>query len=88
MVATEVKILDCRVSESLKMALSLLRFLCENFLEYPCDITIPIFIVTYSFPQHSSWFKNYKLLILKLVPGASLACAETFGAFLTRICYS
>ena len=89
-----VKILNFRLFESLKNALSrtfsspklsleswILHYLCKNFPEYPPEIIIKTSIIVYVIPQYFSWFKNYKLLILKLVPSASFACAKTISAF-------
>ena len=39
-----------------------------------------IIIIICFIPQHFSWFKNYKLLIFKLVPGAFFASAKTIKA--------
>ena len=33
-------------------------------------------------PQHFSWFKNYELLVFKLVPGAFLAIAKAISVFI------
>ena len=89
-----VKILDFRLFESLKSALSrtfcfpqlsleswMLHWLCENFPEYPPDIIIQTSIIVYLILQHFSWFKNYNLLILKPIPGTYFASAKTISAF-------
>ena len=83
-----VKILNFRLFESLKGAFSkifcppkfslgsrILHCLCKNFLEYPPDIIV--YIISKNFPR----FKNYKILILNLILGASFACAKTISAF-------
>ena len=67
------KILDFRLSQSLKNALSrilnspkvslerwFLHFRCKNFSEFPPDLTIEVSIIVFLIPQHFSWFKNYK----------------------------
>ena len=92
--AMVVKFLDFRLLESLKSALSrtfcspklsleswILHCLCENFPEYPPDIIIQTSIIVYLISQHFSWFKNYKLFIVKLVPDAYFASAKTISAF-------
>ena len=38
-------------------------------------------VTIYLIPQHFSWLKNLKLLILKLVPGAFFTSAKTINAF-------
>ena len=45
------------------------------------DIITQTSIIVYLIQHHFSWFKNYKLLILKLVPGASFASAKTISVF-------
>ena len=37
--------------------------------------------MVYLISQQFSWFKNYKLLIVKPVPGAYFASAKTISAF-------
>ena len=66
-----VKVMDFRLFESLKRALSrafcspklsrgscILNFLSENFPEYPPDKIIRISVIVYLLPQHFSWFEN------------------------------
>ena len=54
---------------------------CENFPKYPSEIsTIRISTIVYFIPQHFSQFKNYKVLIPKLVPRSSSASAKTIRA--------
>ena len=50
-----------------------------NFADPP-DITIRNSIMMYLTPQQFSWFKNYKLLVLKLLPGIFFASAKTITA--------
>ena len=89
-----VKILDFRFFQSLKSGLSrtfcspksslgswILYCLCENFPEYPSDIHNTNSNNSYLIPQHFSGFKNYKLKILKLVPGASFASCQNNKCF-------
>ena len=84
------KIFDFRFFESLKNAISrtfcspklsleswILHSLCENFPEHPPGKAIRTSVTVYLMTQDFSWFKNYKLLILKLVPGASFSRAKT-----------
>ena len=93
-----VKILDFRLFESLKSALSkpfcspklsfeswILHCLWKNVPEYPPEIIILTSIIVYLISQHFSWSKNYKLFILKPVPGAYFASAKTISAFV--ICW-
>ena len=47
---------------------------------YPPDITIRNSIMMYLTPQQFSWFKNYKLLVFKLLPGIFFASAKTITA--------
>ena len=88
-----VKILDFRFFESLKSGLPktfcfpklflgswILHCLYENFPEYPPDIYNTNLIVIL-IPQHFLWFKNYELMILKLVPGASYASCHNGKCF-------
>ena len=90
-----VKILDFKLFQSLKNGLFrtfcspklslgswILHCFCKNFPEYPPNITIRTSTIVYLIPQHFSWFKHYKVLILKLVPGGSFASAKTIIAFI------
>ena len=74
MVATGVKSLDLRLSESPKNSLSrtffssklslqswILHCIFDKFPGYPHDTTIQLLIIVFSIPQHISWLKNYKL---------------------------
>ena len=92
------KSLDFRFFESLKSALSrtfcspklsleswILHSLCENFPEYPLERAMQTSIIVYLIPQHCPWFKNYKLLILKLVLGFFFACAKTISPFVDTV---
>ena len=93
-----VKILDFRLFESLSSAFSrifcspklslgnwILHCLCKNFLEYPPDMIIQTSVIVSLIPKHFSRFKNYKLLILILVLGASFASAKTISAFVDPV---
>ena len=91
---TFAKILDFRLFENLKNALSktfnctklsleswIPLCLCEKFPEYLPDITMRTWKKVYLMAQHFSWFKNYRLFILRLVPGASFLSAKTMSDF-------
>ena len=67
-------------SPKLSLESLILHCLCENFLEYPSEITIRISAIVYLIPQHFSWFKNYTVLIPKLIPGSSFASSKTIRA--------
>ena len=66
-----IKIMDSRLFESLKRALSralwspklslgswVLNFLYENFPEYPPDKIMRNSVIVYLLPQYFSWFEN------------------------------
>ena len=92
--------MNFRLFESMKNALSrtffssklfleswILHCLRNNFPEYSADTILRTFIIVDLIPQHFSWFINYKLLILKLIPGASFATATTIRAFVDTLIY-
>ena len=91
MVSTRGKILDFKLSEipknklfrtfySLRLSLKswIFHFFRENFPEYPRDITLWIFILVYSVPQHFWCFKNNKLYwSAKSFLALSFVCTKT-----------
>ena len=60
----------------------ILHFLCKNLPEYPPDITMWTSAIVYLIPQNFSWFKNYRVLISKLVPDDSFNSTKTIKAFI------
>ena len=92
--------MNIRLSESMKNALFrtffssklfleswILHCLRNNFPEYSAETILRTFITVDLILQHFSWFINYKLLILKLIPGASFATATTIRAFVDTLIY-
>lgn len=71
----------------MKLWVYLASFTCCVILHLikPHDIKIGTSIIGYSIPWHFLWFKNCKLLILKLIYSFSFACAKTIWVFLTSI---
>ena len=62
----------------------ILHCLRETFREYSPDITTQTSPIVYLIPQHFSSFKNYKVLIPKLVSGGSFASAKAIRAFVDK----
>ena len=81
------KVLDFRLHESLKNALSRTFYSPKLSLEswilhsFCKKVALQTSIIVYLILQRFSWFKNYKLLILKPIPDAFFAYGKTISAF-------
>ena len=91
------KIFDFSLSESLTKALfrsfcspklSLERWILHCLCGKLLNITIEISIIVYLIPKQFSWFKNYKQLILKLVPALLLLVPKHKVLLLTHTYFS